>query len=43
VMKSRHAGHLVKLGFEKDIDFSCKLNHLAIVPTYRDGKVTLTR
>jgi len=43
VRKSRHAGHLVKLGFEKDIEFSCKLDHFEIVPAYRDGRVTLMR
>ena len=41
VGKSRHARHLVELGFEKDIEFSCELDHFGIVPVYRDGKVTL--
>ena len=41
VMKSRHAGHLMELGFERDIEFSCKLDYLDVVPVYRDGRVTL--
>ena len=43
VMKSRHAKHLMELGFEKDIEFSCRLDHFGLVPVYRDGKVTLMR
>jgi len=43
VKKSRHARHLTELGFERDIEFSCKLNHFGLVPVYRDGKVTLMR
>jgi len=39
VMKSRHAGHLAKLGFEADVVFSCKLNHFEMVPVYQHGKV----
>jgi len=41
VKKSRHAGNLMELGFEKDIEFSCKLDHFDVVPVYRDGRVTL--
>jgi len=40
VMKSRHARHLIELGFERDVSFSCKLDHFEIVPVYRDDKVT---
>jgi len=43
VKKSRHAKHLIELGFEKDIAFSCRLDHFGLVPVYRDGKVTLIR
>ena len=43
VGKSRHAKHLIELGFEGDIEFSCMLNHFGLVPVYRDGKVTLMR
>jgi len=43
VGKSRHAKHLIELGFERDIEFSCMLNHFGLVPVYRDGKVTLMR
>jgi len=41
VRKSMHAGHLMELGFERDIEFSCKLDHFDVVPVYRDGRVTL--
>jgi 2-phosphosulfolactate phosphatase len=41
VMKSRHAKHLIELGFERDIELSCTLNRFDLVPVYRDGKVTL--
>ena len=41
VMKSEHAKHLVRLGFKDDIEFSCRLNVLRTVPTYRDGKIVL--
>jgi 2-phosphosulfolactate phosphatase len=43
VGKSRHAKHLIELGFERDIEFSCMLNHFGLAPVYRDGKVTLMR
>jgi len=43
VRKTRHAKHLTELGFRRDIEFSCMLNHFGIVPVYRDGKVTLMR
>ena len=41
VMKSRHAKHLVELGFERDVEFSCKLDHFGVVPVFRDGWVTV--
>jgi 2-phosphosulfolactate phosphatase len=41
VSKSRHAKHLIELGFERDVEFSCRLNRFGVVPVYRDGKVTL--
>ena len=43
VRKSRHAKHLIELGFGKDVEFSCMLNNFGIVPVYLDGKVTLMR
>jgi len=43
VMRSRHARHLTELGFQRDIEFSCRLDHFGLVPVYRDGKVTLMR
>jgi len=41
VRKSRHARHLVELGFERDVEFSCKLDHFGVVPVFRDGWVTV--
>jgi len=41
VMKSSRARHLVELGFEADVVFSCKLDCLGIVPVYQHGMVTL--
>jgi 2-phosphosulfolactate phosphatase len=41
VMKAEHAKHLMKIGFGRDIEFSCQLDILKILPIYRDGKVTL--
>jgi len=41
VMKAEHAKHLMKIGFMRDIEFSCQLDVLKMVPIYRDGKVTL--
>lgn len=41
IAKSRHAKHLAKLGFEKDIEFSCKLNQFGLVPVYKNDKITL--
>lgn len=43
VMKSRHAKHLIELGFERDIEFSCTLNRFDLVPVFRDGKIALMR
>jgi len=43
VLKAEHAEHLVKQGFEEDVDFSCKLNVLRTVPIYARGKITLLR
>jgi 2-phosphosulfolactate phosphatase len=40
IMKSRHAWHLAKLGFKRDVEFSCQLDVLSTVPIYRDGKIT---
>ena len=39
VMKSQHARHLVSMGFVKDIEFSCRLDSISIVPEYRNGKI----
>lgn len=43
VRRSRHARHLIELGFERDLNFSCKLDHFETVPVYTDGKVMLIR
>lgn len=39
VMKTQHARHLLSMGFVKDIEFSCKLDSINIVPVYRNGKI----
>jgi 2-phosphosulfolactate phosphatase len=36
---SKHAQDLVKIGFSKDIEFSCRLNICDTVPFYRNGKL----
>ena len=41
VMEAGHAKHLVKLGFKRDVDFSCHLNLLRTVPTYSRGTIKL--
>jgi len=41
VLRSRHARHLVELGFEGDVEFSCRLDHFGVVPVYHHGKITL--
>jgi 2-phosphosulfolactate phosphatase len=41
VMSGEHARHLVQLGFEKDVEFSCQLNLFKIVPIYRNGVIRL--
>jgi 2-phosphosulfolactate phosphatase len=41
VTVAEHAKHLVTLGFKRDIDFSCQLNLLKIVPIYSHGRITL--
>ena len=43
VGKSRHARLLAELGFERDIEFSCKLDCFVVVPVYRDSKIMLTK
>jgi len=40
VMKAEHAKHLMRIGFMRDIEFSCQLDILKIVPIYKDGKIT---
>lgn len=42
VIRSKHARHLVELGFERDVIYSCKLDHFGMVPVYRSGKITLS-
>lgn len=43
VMGAEHAKHLVKLGFKRDIIFSCQLNMLRTVPFYSHGRITLQK
>ena len=39
VMMGEHAKHLIDLGFEGDVAFSCQLNLFEIVPIYREGVI----
>jgi 2-phosphosulfolactate phosphatase len=39
ITKARHAKQLVKLGFKRDVEFSCQLDILSTVPIYKDGKI----
>jgi 2-phosphosulfolactate phosphatase len=39
VQNSKHGQDLAKIGFSKDIEFSCQLDVCGIVPFYRNGKV----
>ncbi len=41
IVKAEHAKHLIRLGLIKDVEFSCRLNLLRIVPVYKNGKVTI--
>ncbi|MCX8171097.1 MAG: 2-phosphosulfolactate phosphatase [Candidatus Bathyarchaeota archaeon] len=41
IMKSEHSKRLVKLGFIKDIEFSCRVNLFPIVPFYKGESITL--
>lgn len=41
VMEAEHAKHLIRLGFKRDVDFSCHLNLLRAVPTYSRGTIKL--
>jgi 2-phosphosulfolactate phosphatase len=39
IRNSKHGQDLAKIGFSKDIEFSCQLDIYGIVPFYRNGKV----
>jgi 2-phosphosulfolactate phosphatase len=39
VMKTQHARHLISMGFVKDVEFSCQLDSINIVPVYRNRKI----
>jgi 2-phosphosulfolactate phosphatase len=41
VEKSEHARNLTKLGFRRDIEFSCQLSIYGTVPFYRNGKIRI--
>jgi len=43
VMMGEHARELIKLGFKKDIEFSCQLGLFKIVPVYKDGIIKLLK
>ncbi len=37
IRKSKHAQELLKIGFEKDIEFACQIDLYSIVPCYKNG------
>ena len=39
IMKAQHARHLISMGFVKDVEFSCQLDSINIIPMYRNGKI----
>ena len=39
IQNSKHGQDLTKIGFSKDVEFSCQLDIYGIVPFYRNGKV----
>lgn len=41
VEKSEHARNLTKLGFRRDIEFSCQLSIYRTIPFYRNGKIRI--
>jgi 2-phosphosulfolactate phosphatase len=41
IMLGEHSKHLVHLGFEKDVEFSCQLDLFRIVPIYKNGVIRL--
>jgi 2-phosphosulfolactate phosphatase len=43
IMMGEHAKHLIELGFRRDIEFSCQLDLLQIVPIYKDGIIKLLK
>jgi 2-phosphosulfolactate phosphatase len=40
IMTAEHARYLGKLGFRRDVEFSCQLDVLSTIPIYRDGRIT---
>lgn len=43
IQKGEHAKYLIRIGLKGDVEFCCKLDHLSVVPVYKDGLVTLLR
>ena len=41
ISESKHAQELLKIGFDKDIEFACQLNLYSLVPFYHDGRIDL--
>lgn len=41
IMDAEHAKNLMKLGFKRDIEFSCQLDIYKVIPFYKNGKITL--
>jgi len=40
ILKGQHAQNLVRLGFEDDVEFCCRLDYSSVVPIYRNGVIT---
>ncbi len=43
IMNSEHAQYLKSIGFEKDIEFCCRLDLVPLVPAYKDGALRIIR
>ena len=43
IRKSKHAQALLKIGFDKDIEFACQLDLYNIVPFYQNGAIQISK
>ncbi len=41
ILRGEHAQSLVNLGFMRDVEFCCRINHYSITPIYRDGIIRI--